>query len=171
LKGIGRLELLRLCDPNVWLILAFGDGVVISIRDVSLVIRNFKCFSESAHGFERIKPVNVIIGRNNSGKTTLLDLIGHATGPSQISDRGHKGKAPQTLLSWALTDNYPDSLPETSVHLNDRNYTWSFRPRVWATRSLAGKNITWELSESGTLSFCEVMGCDDTGKQEHMQLK
>ncbi|MBW8034938.1 MAG: AAA family ATPase [Planctomycetes bacterium] len=36
---------------------------------------NFKCFGEQEQGFDEIKPINVIIGRNNSGKSTLLDLL------------------------------------------------------------------------------------------------
>lgn len=37
--------------------------------------RHYRCFREKAAGFDEIKPVNVLIGRNNSGKSTLLDLL------------------------------------------------------------------------------------------------
>jgi putative ATP-dependent endonuclease of the OLD family len=36
---------------------------------------NFKCFGVTAEGFEQITPFNIVVGRNNSGKSGLLDLI------------------------------------------------------------------------------------------------
>jgi predicted ATPase len=47
--------------------------------DISVKIKNFRCFADDAHGFECLKPVNLIIGRNNSGKSSLLDAIGLLT--------------------------------------------------------------------------------------------
>lgn len=44
----------------------------------SIKARNFKCFGADGQGFECIKPLNLIIGRNNAGKSSLLDLIQHA---------------------------------------------------------------------------------------------
>lgn len=42
--------------------------------DLSIKVENYKCFKEET-GFDRIHRVNLIIGRNNSGKSTLLDII------------------------------------------------------------------------------------------------
>ena len=37
-------------------------------------IENYKCFN-TAIGFDEIKPINVIIGKNNIGKSSLIDMI------------------------------------------------------------------------------------------------
>ena len=37
-------------------------------------ISNYKCFKEPI-GFDEIKPINVIIGKNNIGKSSLIDMI------------------------------------------------------------------------------------------------
>jgi predicted ATP-dependent endonuclease of OLD family len=42
--------------------------------DISIKVKNYKCFQEES-GFDCIKRVNLIIGRNNSGKSSLLDAI------------------------------------------------------------------------------------------------
>jgi hypothetical protein len=71
--------------------LAYAGPIVIGNRDVarkgilkmsdgaldrhSFKVSNFKCFGNAPNGFEEIKTINVIIGRNNSGKSALLDLI------------------------------------------------------------------------------------------------
>jgi len=41
----------------------------------SVKIRRNKCFKEDFAGFDRIKPINIIVGRNNSGKSVLLDMV------------------------------------------------------------------------------------------------
>jgi putative ATP-dependent endonuclease of the OLD family len=44
----------------------------------SLYIKNYKCFFDDPQGFDEIKPINIIIGRNNSGKSSLIELLEHA---------------------------------------------------------------------------------------------
>lgn len=45
------------------------------MKDISIQISNYKSIGDAPQGYDRICPVNLIIGRNNSGKSTLLDLI------------------------------------------------------------------------------------------------
>lgn len=40
----------------------------------SIFFSGHRCFKKDWAGFDSIKPINVIIGRNNSGKSHLLDL-------------------------------------------------------------------------------------------------
>ena len=42
---------------------------------ISLSIQNYLCFGEEPQKIETFKPFNIVIGRNNSGKSTLLDVI------------------------------------------------------------------------------------------------
>jgi putative ATP-dependent endonuclease of OLD family len=45
-----------------------------NLRNISVKVRDFKCF-EDWQGFDTILPINLIIGRNNAGKSALLDII------------------------------------------------------------------------------------------------
>ena len=49
-----------------------------NLRSFGIKARNLKCF-ESWQGFDAVLPINLIVGRNNSGKSTLLDLVWQAT--------------------------------------------------------------------------------------------
>lgn len=44
----------------------------------SMKFRGYRCFATEWAGFNEYKPVNVIIGRNNVGKSQLLDLVSYA---------------------------------------------------------------------------------------------
>jgi len=50
----------------------------------TIKIKNYKCFNEDGGGFESIFPINVIIGKNNSGKSTLIDVVQHLVEPKHI---------------------------------------------------------------------------------------
>lgn len=49
------------------------QGVI--MIDEKILFRNYRCFRDRWAGFYKIFPVNVIIGKNNCGKSSLLDLI------------------------------------------------------------------------------------------------
>lgn len=44
------------------------------MEQYGIKIANYKCFHEPI-GFDEIKPINVIIGKNNIGKSSLIDMI------------------------------------------------------------------------------------------------
>lgn len=71
-----------------------------------LKAKNLKCFGEELQGYERLEKVNVIIGRNNSGKSTLIDLIEYAIKPNdeQLRALGHKNAAPEVYFTFPITE-------------------------------------------------------------------
>ena len=45
------------------------------LKPQKLKIQNYDCFGENWVGFDQFKPITIVIGRNNSGKSRLLDLV------------------------------------------------------------------------------------------------
>jgi putative ATP-dependent endonuclease of the OLD family len=60
----------------------------------NIKFRGYRCFVSEWSGFDEYKPVNVIIGRNNVGKSQLLDLVRMSCGLWP--------KAPDSTIEFAL---------------------------------------------------------------------
>lgn len=125
---------------------------------VSIKAANFKCFAE-AQGFEQILPVNVIIGRNNAGKSTLLDLIAFATEQHDLDALSHKGKRPEVLLTLPLTEDlfktqYTDHREEYYENGNGVH----FSPQTIGLAYLSGKRATCELNHGHRLERATFVG-------------
>jgi hypothetical protein len=72
---------------------------------LSIKAKNYKSFGEvSLEGFDGLDLINVIIGRNNSGKSALLDLVRYTVSPSDISSLGHKSKLPEVYVTKPLAE-------------------------------------------------------------------
>lgn len=69
---------------------------------------NYKCFGESEQGLTKILPVNVIVGRNNAGKSALLDMIDYAVSPGDLSAFAHDGAAPMVYVTTPLPNETVD---------------------------------------------------------------
>jgi len=72
--------------------------------DVEIKARHFRCFGEEPQGFNAIYPINVIIGKNNSGKSALLQLVQYVTTnlPS-LNTLGYNRQSPTVLIKNKLT--------------------------------------------------------------------
>lgn len=70
------------------------------LEGIGLHIKNYKCFFEDPQGLEAVRPINIIIGRNNSGKSSLIEMIELAT----LKDR-HKEKNSPRTPTLVLTKN------------------------------------------------------------------
>jgi len=139
---------------------------MLELEDVSVRIANFKCFS-TPQGLDKICPVNIIIGRNNSGKSTVLDMLEYATSPSQsFMQLGHKGNKPQCVLSCEVTpelletvriDTAAPGVPEFSENapqVRGKYLKYEIVPKNHPQRRLVSIS-PWEGSPSkSVLRFC-----------------
>ena len=98
------------------------------LSETSLEVSGFKCFDDFA-GFERIQRMNLVIGKNNSGKSALLDLIEALVSGTAILDAATRaGKSAQirvrqALSEQALRNTFPKNTHGGSVPGNNH---WEF---------------------------------------------
>src|SRR5262249_5931451 len=87
------------------------------LNRLSVKISNFKCF-DKAQGFDAIKSMNIIIGRNNSGKSTLLEMLRHLTTGEEINrPQWRAGKEPEYLFSLTVDDSILAELPPSNSNI------------------------------------------------------
>jgi hypothetical protein len=111
-------------------------------------ISNYKCVGTDGCGFDVLLPVNLIIGRNNSGKSTLIDLIAYLVNPGDLSPAGSNGGLPRVTFSLVPPEEKLQRVfsPNTSGGDIGGNH-WNFGKR------LIGKPVTWELRADGSIVF------------------
>jgi putative ATP-dependent endonuclease of OLD family len=80
------------------------------LRDAGVRVGNYKCFSDPPQGFEHTLAFNVIIGRNNAGKSALLDLLEHIVKKERPELLSLDGKEATIILSAPITQGDTDRL-------------------------------------------------------------
>ena len=109
------------------------------MRADSVYFKGHLCFQKEWAGFEPVKPINVIIGRNNSGKSHLLDLV-EALSQGELNGRGWQYQCRGVLDEASLRSGFPEN---TSRGELDGNY--------WHDHGSHFVNIgiTWEIDANG----------------------
>ena len=75
------------------------------ILENKIIVKNYKCFDSTGGGFERIMPINVIIGKNNSGKSSLIDLIKYIIqNDNKIIEIGRDNVKAEVIIEHLLTE-------------------------------------------------------------------
>ena len=108
----------------------------------SIYFKGHTCFKNEWSGFDTIKPISIIIGRNNSGKSHLLDLV-EALCSGQFYGQGRQYR-------WKGT------LDETSLrqHFGEQTSGGELGGNHWQShgRHFVGGRVTWETDEEGNVT-------------------
>ncbi|MCJ7514802.1 MAG: AAA family ATPase [Dehalococcoidia bacterium] len=121
------------------------------LSNVSLKVKNYKCFGDKPQGFDRILPINIIIGRNNTGKSSLLELVQYAVTPYPgFQNLKHGDGVPEVLISQPLQEGELSKVfQKNSSHGVIPGNHWEYGSR-WI-----GKTITYSL-ETGGKTFVDL---------------
>jgi len=112
------------------------------VKADSVYFKGHLCFQKEWAGFDTIKPVNVIIGRNNSGKSHLLDLV-EALSQGELDKRGWQYRCRGVLDERSLRrefDAHASGAPLGGNHWDDHGIHF------------VNTKITWQIDASGDVS-------------------
>lgn len=124
-----------------------------TIESLAVKVKNYKCFGDEEQGFTKILPINVIIGRNNSGKSTLLELIQYVVHPFEDFQKlGHKGNTlPEVFLMQPVQE------PELRTVFREGTHGGPIKVNHWMFGSkLTGSTIRYKLKTDGQRQFISI---------------
>ncbi|MDM7860557.1 AAA family ATPase [Alteromonas sp. ASW11-36] len=128
---------------------------------LAVKVKGYKCFHDEA-GFDSIQRVNLIIGRNNSGKSSLLDLIDKVTSRNYEFDRStwRENQPPQVIFQAeiserAVTNTFPRQTHGGEISGNHNEYGQKY----------IGKTIKWSKRGEGRNNNAQLIECNDEGIQ------
>ncbi|MEX2093612.1 MAG: ATP-binding protein [Pirellulales bacterium] len=142
-------------------------GPNMTFNGIALKARNIKCFGDEPFGFDEIKPINIAIGRNNSGKSTLLDLVQFAIDPKSNNLNGHLGRTPEAIIGMRPT---PEQINKTADIVRIRvssNEQLDVRIRQAINKEFNESQVVYHLTFGGTIVASDILGyapTDDCSK-------
>ncbi|WP_289056071.1 ATP-dependent nuclease [Carboxylicivirga marina] len=124
------------------------------IIEQKITLKNYKCFDKDGGGFEKILPINLIIGKNNSGKSSLIELVRFLIDKnSEFISVGRNSLIPEVIIEHKLTQSeiskvFPSGrsgggIPGPGDH---RNYGMQF----------LDKKYTYRLGVNGNKNFVNI---------------
>jgi len=126
--------------------------------DLAIRAKNYKCFKEET-GFDSIRRVNLIIGRNNAGKSTLLDLIEIVvTGKYEVErSTWRDNQQPQIIFEAEITENVTSQVffSNTSGGIIRGNHGAYGQNYI-------GRALKWTKSGNGN-NNAALLECNDEG--------
>ena len=108
----------------------------------SIYFKGHLCFKKEWAGFDTIKPINVIIGRNNSGKSHLLDLV-EALCDGTLNHHGWQYRCNSVLDEESLRGAFDDHTSEGELRGNH----WFDHGQHFVDIP-----IMWEVDTNGNIS-------------------
>ena len=140
------------------------------LAELGLYVRNYKCFGSERSGFDQFLPINVIIGRNNSGKSSLNELLDvyRDKGQSYRSElHDHKGQGFELTVQTKLTEplirtgfvegTRGGTIPMEHLQYGERFIGNLFEfslDKSWNVNSVSGKDF--EVSDMDRSHFVDI---------------
>lgn len=118
-------------------------------------VRGDVCFRSAWSGFEEIAPVNVLIGRNNTGKSRLLDFI-EGMCRDDLGSRHLELKCRARLSEADLEREFMSHVSEGNLRGNH----WQHHGRHFVD-----VEVEWEMDANGTMATWSFPGGFDVGSQ------
>lgn len=119
------------------------------MNNTSIKVKNYKCFNEEPQGFDKILPINIIIGRNNSGKSSLIDLVNFMVTSNDLQKNALQDRTPEIIVKTRIDENSISNVFRADysggpIRINHFEYgrKWIDRPITYAIQKKSKRLIS-----------------------------
>jgi hypothetical protein len=112
----------------------------------SIRFKGHRCFRDHFVGFDEIRPINIMIGKNNSGKSQMLDLV-ETLCASNTAKRGWRCEVHAVFDEASLQRAFPANTSGGALGGNH----WQQHGCLFV-----GKNVRFTLNEKGQIDEFDV---------------
>jgi putative ATP-dependent endonuclease of OLD family len=121
-----------------------------------LNIKNYKCFDDEGVTIDSIKQINVIIGKNNSGKSALIDLFSFLCANSgPLFQQTRKDAKPEIICEHVIEHKMVVDAFPNDVFGGNTGGNISGNKQVYGL-SLVGKNLFYSISPQNEKEFLKL---------------
>ena len=101
-----------------------------NLHGVSLKVAGYKCFGDEPQGFEHLPAFTLIIGRNNTGKSALLDLLKYIVAENPTKPLTLGSTRATVTITAPITQTELQHVPGQFHHLAGESVRWSILEHV-----------------------------------------
>lgn len=123
------------------------------IINEKIIAKNYKCFDAEGGGFDSILPINIIIGKNNSGKSSLIDLVKFLIVSNKEFITIGRGKSKSEVLVEHLVQRTEIS---RIFHVGSGGGGIPGSNHLDYGNNFVGKKLTYAIDENGKPEFKEL---------------
>lgn len=128
------------------------------MSDITFKFRGYKSFTEEFGGVQNIRPINIVIGRNNCGKSAILEVLSSICGEKSSAQRIN---SENIELQFTCP---PDNQKLSSVFRNGTSGgPIPMDHNAFAKKHLFGKNLSWSLRASQLENPTKVESLEGAG--------
>ena len=128
---------------------------VLAMKFTSIKFKGYRCFQDDWAGFDAVKPITVIIGRNNTGKSHLLHLVEFACQKDIINnviELQFGGVLDEESLRGVFPENYSDGILGYTDEWREHGI-YFVGAELRRTHSGFGSQAQFEIDNNHSLQF------------------
>lgn len=117
---------------------------------LGLLIEGPKAFSKTQNRIPRLFPINLVVGKNNVGKTVLLDILDYAASDNERRANLRRDQ-PEIFYETPITSVYLDN---TTLRRNESHSELGTNDRDYA-ETFVGQTLTAYIRQDGKFDYAE----------------